>query len=583
MPSTTFDAVEKRLTDLMREIAEGRAQLPEFQRDWKWTDEQIASLIASVTQSFPIHSILTLEAGGAGTEFKSRLFSGAPQTGNPDPEILVLDGQQRLTSLFQAIASENAVETLDARGNPVKRHYYLDMARCADPNIDREEAVISIPDDRLKREQEFERSLFPVSETHRSDDWLLDYMEHWKGADDKRQLYRQFKDSALDHLRMYNVPVIQLGKQTPIEAICNIFIKVNTSGIQLNEFELLTAKFAAHGVDLRADWAARVEQLGTEDDVGDKREPVLSRVREMDFIRAVTLVTTTSRGNPGVRPRDVLRLTVDDYRDWADVVTSAFRKTAGILHELKVFEARDVPYGSQVTALAAVLCLVQEKQKDWETVESRERLARWFWNGVFGEMYAGTVEGLLRRDCAQVPAWLLGADDVPETVADASFAASRLRGLRTRQSAAYKGIYALLMRSGSGALDFVTGKPTEEQQFADEQIEIHHVFPKKWCIDHGYTKEDFDSIINRTPLSLRANRLIGKRAPSDYLPLVQREAEVDKGRLDEIVRTHLIDPDLLAQDSFRSFYLARGKALTGAIEAAMGKPVVRSDTDFNIP
>ena len=162
----------------------------------------------------------------------------------------------------------------------------------------------------------------------------------------------------------------------------------------------------------------------------------------------------------------------------------------------------------------------------------------------------------------------------------ASFAASRLRSLRSRQSAAYKGIYALLMQSG--AEDFATAKPTEEQQFADEKIEIHHIFPKKWCTDHGYVKNDFDSVINRTPLSARANRRIGKQAPSVYLPLMQQEAEVNEKRMNEIVQTHLINPGLLRTDNFEEFYKDRGEALTAAVEAAMGKPPVRSDADFDI-
>lgn len=585
MAGTTFDAVEKPLKELMEEVGDGRARLPEFQRDWKWTDEQIKGLIASVSQSFPIHSILTLEAGGTGAEFKSRLFSGVPEKDTNDTEVLVLDGQQRLTSLFQVMASGNPVDTLDAKGNAIKRWYYLDMEKCLDPDIDREDAVVSLPEDRVLKDfagntlydlqsdmQQFKIGLFPVAEIHNSEDWYLGYVDYWDGAADKRQRYREFRDVALRHLQMYSVPVIKLGRQTPIEAVCNIFIKVNTNGIQLNEFELLTAKFAASGFDLRADWAERSDEL--------LEKPVLERLSEMDFIRAITLLTTTARGTSSVRPRDIMRLTVDDYRNWADATADAFGKAVAVLHELKIFEAQDVPYGSQITALAAILARVQVIDKNWESAESRSRLARWFWNGVFGEMYGGNVEGPLRRDCAQVPQWLIGSDEEPETITSASFAASRLRSLRSRQSAAYKGVYALLMQSG--AEDFATAKPTEEQQFAAEKIEIHHIFPKKWCTDHGYVKDDFDSVINRTPLSARANRRIGKQAPSVYLPLMQREAKANEERMGAIIRTHQIDPDLLMADDFEAFYKARGEALTAAIERAMEKPAVRSDADFDI-
>src|SRR5436190_6463696 len=95
-----FDSTNEDLKDILRKADEGKLQLPDFQRDYVWSDEDVRSLIASVAKGFPVGALLTLETGGE-VAFKPRLLSGvAPR--DTKPEELLLDGQQRITSLYQA-------------------------------------------------------------------------------------------------------------------------------------------------------------------------------------------------------------------------------------------------------------------------------------------------------------------------------------------------------------------------------------------------------------------------------------------------------------------------------------------------
>ncbi len=205
---------------------------------------------------------------------------------------------------------------------------------------------------------------------------------------------------------------------------------------------------------------------------------------------------------------------------------------------------------------------------------ARERLRRWFWCGVLGELYGGAIETRFARDVEEVPAWLNGGE-TPRTVFDASFEASRLETLRTRNSAAYKGIYALLMKRG--AQDWMRAREIDIAAFFDLSIDIHHVFPRKWCKDNGIEGARRDSIINKTPLSWDTNRSIGGRAPSSYLQTIQSRGELTDAQLQELLAQHLIDADALAQDDFDAFYAKRKDNLLALISDAMGKEVRRDD------
>ena len=114
----------------------------------------------------------------------------------------------------------------------------------------------------------------------------------------------------------------------------------------------------------------------------------------------------------------------------------------------------------------------------------------------------------------EVPAWLKGGPE-PSTVSETIFRADRLKTMRMRLSAAYKGVNALLMKEG--AQDFRSGQKFDHTVFFGENVDIHHIFPQDWCKKQGIKPAVYDSIINKTPLSYRTNRIIGGVAPSEYL------------------------------------------------------------------
>jgi len=596
MTVASFDSTKTPLHDLLARADSGNLQLPDFQRGWVWDDDRIRSLLASVSVSFPIGAVMLLETGGQHVRFKPRPLAGAHERlRQVAPETLILDGQQRLTSLYRALMSVVSVETKDAKGKAVRRWYYLDMKKAVTNDDDREDAVFSVPEDRQVKafggeitldvstpEREYAADLFPVNRIFQSAEWRQAYNKHWSYAPENIQLYDAFEREVIKRFEQYQVPVIELKKETPKEAVCLVFERVNTGGVALNVFELLTASFAADDFQLRDDWNAREQRL-------KGQHPVLRNLQSDDFLQAISLLVTQTRRRealaagttadkaPGIscKRKDILKLEVTDWRAWAERVEAGFVRAARFLYGQRIFKARDLPYRTQLVPLAAMFV---DLVKDGETEGARQKIARWYWCGVLGGLYGGAIESRFARDLPEVAAMVRGGAVEPITIQESSFQANRLLTLRTRNSSAYKGLYALLMRDGGR--DFRTGEPIEAQTFFDDKVDIHHIFPEKWCKAAGIEPGTYNSVINKTALAARTNRQIGGKAPSKYLPAIEKAAGVGAERMDEILDSHCIAPGALRADRFWEFYAARAEALLQRIEAATGKSITREPELF---
>lgn len=589
---TTFDSTKESLSDLLRSILEGKTQLPDFQRGWVWDDEHIRSLLASVSLSYPIGAVMMLQTGNEEVQFKPRLVEGVDGTIPVSPERLILDGQQRLTSLFQALFLKKPVMTRDARSNQLTRWYYIDISKALSPNGDREEAITGLPEDRIMRnfrgepigdfstvEKECAAELLPlwvIYDTVALTTWQMQYLKIDEAKIVERvERWNRLLQNVIHRFQQYQVPLILLRKETPKEAVCQVFEKVNTGGVSLTVFELLTATYAADNYALRDDWTTREKRL--------RKHKVLEGVQNTDFLQTVALLATQSRRRaaiddgtnaedaPGIscKRKEILRLKLDEYKTWAGAATEGFEKAAKFLFSQKIFSSRDVPYRTQIVPLAAILATLGSRA---ENDGVRNKISQWYWCGVLGELYGGAIETRFAKDLPETVSWIYGGEE-PSTITDANFVATRFLTLRTRNSAAYKGLYALLMRDG--ALDFRTGDPIDVQLYFDEKIDVHHIFPQDWCRKNSIAPNRCDSFINKTGLSAKTNRMIGGNAPATYLPKLLKQAGITPERQTEILSSHLIDIKCLMADDFNAFFKARENSLLGR----MGKEISRQPTE----
>ena len=577
---------DRPLTDLMKAVESGAAQLPDFQRGWVWDDGRIKALILSVIHNFPVGAAMFLEYGNESIHFKHKPIEGSTANTDTEPDELILDGQQRLTSLYNALYSKNPVHTKTDKGKEIDRYYYLDIEKALDPSADDDEVIISIPatrqitsefgrkieKDLSTRQDEFRLKMFPLNIILNSGEeqgWQNEYYAYYEYNRDVIRQFTELFSKVIMPTQKYAMPVILLDKETPKEAVCQVFENVNTGGVSLTVFELVTAIFAMDDFPLRKDWEERKENYFSGD--------LLNIVTATDFLTALTLLSSFKAGGTvSCKKKDVLALKLTAYKQYADVLCKGFSVADKLLQEERIFSSRDLPYSTQLIPLAAICTVLMEGNKIYTTTV-KNMVKQWYWCGVFGELYGAANETRYANDITQVIKWITEAGDFPKTITDFFFNPIRLLSLQSRQSAAYKGIMALILKNH--ARDFISGAEMDFSTYSNEKIDIHHVFPKDYCIGKGYDKSKWNSIVNKTPISASSNREIGGVAPSAYLGKLEKKGSVMPSDLDGYVETHWIDHDLLRNNEFQNFIIDRAKKLLNAIELATGRTISGKDSD----
>ncbi|MGF1661217.1 MAG: DUF262 domain-containing protein [Kineosporiaceae bacterium] len=603
-----FQVAQRTVGELLRDATTGALQLPDFQRRYQWDDDRITELLLTVVRGHPLGVLVMLEAGGEAVRFKPTPLAGVDPTTAGAARYLLLDGQQRVTSLVRSLTRDGVVETVDGRGRPVTRRYYVDIEAAADPDGDPRALVVSVPGDGVVRAAHAQRpayevatldgqvgaGLMPVTALF-SPEGAGTWLRRWAWAAGEEAVDGRFEVAdrvvervvtpALDYL----VPAIVLDAGTSRESVATVFEKVNTGGLPLDVFELLTATFAADasyhrefGADFRLgdDWQLTQDVLDA--------HPVLGDVRRTDVLQAVTLLATAQarrdHAGPGrppavsARREDVLGLDLADYLRWAPALREALVWVAGFLADQRVPAAEYVPYRSQLVSLAVVRVLVGP------TVDRppvRERVSRWYWCGVFAELYAGAVETRLARDVEQVPAWALAplTGDSPEprnpdALTARLLPASRIATVQGRGSAVYRGLVVLLLRAG--AVDWADGTPLTGEAFRQGQGDLRLVFGRAWCAARGIGSGRRDSIVNKVPMTARTAALWGSGAPSERLRELAERCGLSPDEVDARVATHGADPWALRTDDPEAFVAARLRALAGLVEGATGRPLRES-------
>lgn len=593
----SFDTTKTSLKDLLAEIDKGKIQLPEFQRDYVWNEGDVRSLIASVAKGFPVGALLLLEQGSA-IAFKPRGIEGTNVAGIA-PQLLLLDGQQRMTSLYKTIFSRAPARVRTAKGQVVERYFYIRIDDALANPADFENAIETVPSDRVRRvnfdrdvgldlssaDKEYDQLLFPLNQALNPTQWIFGAVGHWsKNGTDRMADLLQFQAEVLNQIQSYAMPIIRLSRDNSREAVCTVFEKVNVGGKKLDAFELVTAIYAGVNFDLREDWAGTKAAHGRLGRIRSHApsKGVFADLSATDFLQACTILHTRdvrrsleAQGKTGKELPPVscsrealLGLPKDAYCKYADAVEKGFVEAARFLNEQKILWGRDLPYPTQVVALAALFAILPQDQRN---APNYVRLAEWFWSGVLGEFYGSATETKIARDVPELAAWLQSGP-APRTIAETFFQTSRLETLRSRLSAAYKGFHALLMRHG--CRDFITGKGVQVMTVYADPLDIHHIFPRKWCEERRIPPALYNSIINKTALSAESNRAIGGDAPSRYLARIEGRTKITAAELDHILATHLIDPAFLRSDDFDGFFRARKAALAELAATAQGKPVV---------
>ncbi|WP_420080683.1 GmrSD restriction endonuclease domain-containing protein [Streptomyces sp. JL4002] len=559
-----FQTNPLQVLNIVTRIQSQEIALPDFQRDFVWDSTRTAELLGSIMSRYPVGTLLFWEQG-EGQTFASRSFDGAPSTSNKPPSVLVLDGQQRLTSLYQALT-----------GSGYER-YFIKVDEFVDipsrkvrevPDVDFEKAIFSMPVAAKagRRGRPLMPSHLPIAEVHQFDDWLDDYADTIESdpgipltAKEAKSLYREMRDKYISPLKTYGLPVLTLPSSTSMDAVCTIFETLNRTGKPLGPFELLTARFFPQGVNLRDLW---------DEAEANHRSLKEFRIDPYNVLQAICL-----RVRGSAQRSDVLKkLTGDDIKSHWESATAGFAGVIDMLQsECGVTSQKWLPYGMLLTPMAAVWDM-QKELKPLERSQALGRLQRFFWASTFTTNYDQGANSQMGADYSRLSQWVVGGDgEAPEAIDELHINATTLRSATVRRKALYSGLMCLLVKKR--AADFHTGQSMSATRAVE--AESHHIFPKAY-LTKQQGSESSELMLNRSLIDGETNRIIASNAPSVYME--KMKTAYGEQRLADVLASHAIasqESSGLLADDYTAFLDERLDIVIQWVEEATGKVVQR--------
>jgi hypothetical protein len=550
------DTNPRALKDLLSEINSRTTVLPDFQRDFVWDPAATQELIVSIANNYPAGSLLRVR--DRKKAFAAREFEGAPKLNGYTHTFLVLDGQQRLTSLYQAFYG-------------VGEHlYFLDLKKLLegadfDESIFHARSSAKHAKDLCKFDVQCKDLILPLSVLKGGSggflQWLLQVTNPLPAEERTKLLdaLTAINEHWIKTIDDYHFPVVTLSDTTEPDALCTIFETLNRTGVKLSVFELLTARFWPDNINLRSLWDEAIANF-----------PIITEY-EIDpyyFLQAISLA---SRPAPSCKRKDVLDLASSDIRDWWDRVVEGFATGLRILRDdCKVVSAKWLPYQTMISPLAAVLAKLDTTKKP-EYGARREQLKRWFWCAVFGQQYDTAPNSQSAKDVSELMTWLSGGLE-PESVKSIKFDPAALRDVTPRQRAIYRGTICLILGSAGGARDFHTQSVITGNLIEQEGIDDHHIFPSAYLEKTHGIKESKrrDCVLNRTLIDRTTNQMISDRAPSDYLGEIRKTPNFP---FDSVLGSHILptgSDSALFKDNFEAFLAWRQEKLWEQIRRVTG-------------
>lgn len=513
---------KRKVAGLVEQAHEGKICLPNFQRDFVWTREEVADLVRSIARGYFIGSLLLLRCDPANPPFAPVFLRGSAGGDEPRPDYLILDGQQRLSSLIYALTAPD----LSLKDSTQRRWFFVDLdLLLTEPDSD--EVVFDRSKRELRgldrREVQFEQRLLPCTALltqKRFYEWRDGYEDWLRQANESlldtyRDKWRDGWSAAVAAFQDFDVPLVELpsvdeSDPESIGRVCAIFEKLNSTGVDLSVYDLLTARLYRSEIELHDLWnqAVAAHPLLREWSAGkaDQHKFGVLILRTLALLRGL---------DP--KPRILIDLDPDGFvEDWKRAVGAIERALELITlvgpDGFGVFDKKWLPGFGLIPILAALRFRIEEAELGQE---QRGELRRWYWCNVFLERYSSAVESKSRKDYAEMTRFWLESGPEPEVFREAADLIGapgfRIRDSASYASARYSGVFCLLALRN--ARDWRRGEDIRLQDLHD-----HHIFPRAYLKRHGVNKRvDVNTIANRTLISDETNLRIRDKAPAEYV------------------------------------------------------------------
>jgi hypothetical protein len=511
---------KRKLVGLVEQGVTGKLCLPDFQRDFVWPRDQIADLLRSIIRGYYVGSLLLLRCHPERPPFAPTLLRGVLNTVKTSPDILVLDGQQRLTSLVYALTAPD----LPLKDTSRRRRFFIDLDLLVEDNDD-DEIVFDRHDKDLagldRPEVQYEKRMLPCTVLMRSQDFLTwrDGFEDWlrehqpDNLETFRKVWRDDWTKMVNHFQNFEAAVVELpvvdeSDPTSISRVCAIFEKLNSGGVELSVYDLLTARLYPAGIKLHDLWdesCRRHKRLNEwSEGKADTNKFGVLVLRTLALLR--DLLPT---------PSVLIRLESKQFEtDWHRAA-KALERALELLELVGndgfgVFARKWLPGFGFLPILAALYSKLEELRLD---AHAHAALRRWYWCSVFLERYSSAVETKSRKDYLEMLEHWTNAGPEPAVFAEAQARIASdgytIRDSASSASSVYSGVFCLLAMRG--ARDWRRAENIQLQILND-----HHIFPQAYLKRHGITKH-VNSVLNRTLIGSDTNQIIKDLAPSEYL------------------------------------------------------------------
>ena len=546
MADNTLTIESESLKGLLDEIDQGQLQLPMFQREWAWSREAIENLLFSIWQRYPIGALTLAPA--------RRLYVGARplhgvQLADSRPRRLVLDGQQRLTALYQAIRSVQGMEVYES-GRHTRGWFLVDIEKASlQPTRDalrfvRHSNRVARHNDTSDSSLQYAQGLFPLRRAFSYQDWAEEYLEFHDDNPARRREWHGFRSTFLQTFDNYRMPTILLSSATTQSQAADVFNRINTSGKALRPLDLSRAELAVDGINLNAE----AERFGK------RLQPPLNGLKPLDLLRTIDLVAGRAHGTSRLQRQ---RLSGKDWQKSEPALRRAIHPTLRFLRLQGVCDPGHLPFNGQVPMLMAAFAQVEDGSSE------NERLRQWFWTCVFSN---ADRRRLVSADMLpELIAWAKGGHR-PERLAAAQLVLAKDLATTSPNSPVSRGLLALLI--ATGARDWRTGDELARHRDSDKSIDLHHIFPRAWAARKGIRRDLVESVLNLTPLSSRTNKIISDHAPSIYIGQLERRLNGHAQSLGTLLETHCVDLEHLRRDAVEEVLDGRALALETLISSA---------------
>ena len=511
--------------NMLSDIETGKIKIPQFQRKFVLTLEQTAGLIDSILKGYPIGTFIIWETDERLRSIRNLGGADLPETPAGSRVQYVLDGQQRMTSIYVALKGAKIV---NEDGVPVDYgNIYVDLKAAMDEQI----VVIA-------KEDDDNRYISVVDLVHAKTRWLT---EHY--SSDDLDVIDNYKD-AIKTYQFTKIDIID----APLDVATEIFTRINVTGKPLSLFEIMVAKTydADKDFDLSEKYDALIQKLIPFGYDGISSSTVLQT------IGAILIKDCRKKG--------ILRLDKQSFIDvYAKAEQSIIDAISYFYNTYRIVAAQILPYDALIVPFAYFRYFHPDKPLGQQS----DYLRDYFWHCVLAGRFSSAVDSKLTQDIKSIDDILAGKKPVYDYGIDISCDAIRAKGYFTAGSAFIKGLICILAdHQPKSFADNTTVTMTNAWLARADRQNYHHFFPKAYMRKYQPLIEDWrvNHIANITIVDDYINKYrIGARAPSDYM------AEFRKFNPDGIEKTmddHLIsltEESGVFSDDYETFFQYRLK------------------------